>query len=213
MRKKPRKIPQSKPKGRPKPSFSAPYKRKICPAVQTAGHRRYLEHSLKVRKPRYTPPVFWNLRSKFYSIRAQSARKKARLWRAFCVPTGRRARGACAISCRIPAKPEQAGQAHRSAPHKIPHKSPALPDFYTTARAAAARPPLLCRGEGVIAPGFSRTGGVSKGDRVPLRRRKTARRRFLRVLRFYRVLRPVLNSLAVPGSFASSNIAEPIRNL
>ena len=50
-------------------------------------------------------------------------------------------------------------------------------------RAAAARPPLPCRGEGGIASGFSGTGGVSKGDSVPLRRRKTARRRFLRVLR------------------------------
>ncbi len=62
-----------------------------------------------------------------------------------------------------------AGQAHRSAPHKIPHKSPALPDFYTAARAAAARPRPLCGREGVIAPGFSGTGGVSKGDSVPLR--------------------------------------------
>ena len=68
---------------------------------------------------------------------------------------------------------KEGGQACRSRPHKIPHKSPALPDFYTAARAAAARPPLPCRGEGVIAPGFSGTGGVSKGDSVPLRRRLT----------------------------------------
>ena len=71
------------------------------------------------------------------------------------------------------AMPQQVGQAHRSAPHKSPHKSPALPNFYPSARAAAARPPLPCRGEGVIAPGFSGTGGVSKGDSVPLRRRIT----------------------------------------
>ena len=72
-----------------------------------------------------------------------------------------------AIPCRLPAKPEQAGQAHRSAPRKIPHKSPALPDFYTSARAAAARPPLPCRGEGGIVFGFSGTENVSRGDSVP----------------------------------------------
>ena len=64
---------------------------------------------------------------------------------------------------------KEGGQACRSRPHKIPHKSPALPDFYTSARAAAARPRPLCGREGVIAPGFSGTGGVSKGDSVPLR--------------------------------------------
>ena len=72
-----------------------------------------------------------------------------------------------AISCRIPAKPEQAGQAHRSAPHKIPYKSPALPDFYSSARAAAARPRPLCGREGGIVSGFSGTGNVSRGDSVP----------------------------------------------
>ena len=171
MRKKPRKIPQSKPKGRPKPSFSAPYKRKICPAVQTAGHRRYLEHSLKVRKPRYTPPVFWNLRSKFYSIRAQSARKKARLWRAFCVPTGRRARGACAISCRIPAKPEQAGQAHRSAPHKIPRKSQGVYLTFTPLPAPRRRG-LVRRADerGVSPPVSPEPEGYPGGTASPLER-------------------------------------------
>ena len=83
-----------------------------------------------------------------------------------------RACQARAIPCRLPAKPEQAGQACRSRPRKIPHKSPALPDFYTAARAAAARPRPPCGREGVIAPGFSGTGGVSKGDSVPLRRRR-----------------------------------------
>ena len=78
-----------------------------------------------------------------------------------------RACQARAIPCLLPAKPEPAGQAHRSAPHKIPHKSPALPDFYTSARAAAARPPLPCRGEGGIVFGFSGTENVSRGDSVP----------------------------------------------
>ena len=72
-----------------------------------------------------------------------------------------------AVSCRILPSAKQAGQALRRAPHKIPHKSPALPDFYTSARAAAARPPLPCRGEGGIPSGFSGTGGVSRGDSVP----------------------------------------------
>ena len=72
------------------------------------------------------------------------------------------------FSHRPAAMPQKVGQAHRSAPHKIPYQSPALPDFDTAARAAAARPLLPCRGEGVIAPGFPGTGGVSKGDSVPL---------------------------------------------
>ncbi len=71
------------------------------------------------------------------------------------------------FSHRPAAMPQQVGQAHRSAPHKIPHKSPALPDFYTSARAAAARPPLPCRGEGGIVFGFSGTENVSRGDSVP----------------------------------------------
>ena len=37
------------------------------------------------------------------------------------------------FSHRPAAMPQQVGQAHRSAPHKIPHKSPALPDFYPSA--------------------------------------------------------------------------------
>jgi len=52
----------------------------------------------------------------------------------------------------------------------IPHKSPAPPDFYTTARAAAARPRPPCGREGVIRKSFFGTFSVSKGDSVPLRR-------------------------------------------
>ena len=89
------------------------------------------------------------------------------------------------ISCRILPSAKQAGQALRRAPHKIPRKSPALPDFYSSARAAAARPRpphprapslalsgqfTLCGREGVIACGFSGTTSVSKGDSVPLGR-------------------------------------------
>ena len=93
--------------------------------------------------------------------------RKARQRRAFFASLRDAAPQRGAISCRIPAKPEQAGQAHRSAPHKIPHKSPALPDFYTSARAVAARPRPPCGREGGIPSGFSGTGGVSRGDGVP----------------------------------------------
>ena len=73
-----------------------------------------------------------------------------------------------AVFCLRQNKP---GQASRSEPRKIPYKSPALPDCDTAARAAAARPRPPGGREGVIAPGFPGTGGVSKGDSVPLRRR------------------------------------------
>ena len=74
-------------------------------------------------------------------MRARSARKKARRWRAFSYPGGtmrsdgdggvraprptdkRKAPQRGAIPCHISAKPKQAGQTHRSAPHKIPRKS------------------------------------------------------------------------------------------
>ena len=62
---------------------------------------------------------------------------------------------------------KEGGQACRSRPHKIPYKSPALPDFYSAARAVAARPPRPCRGVGGIVFGFSGTENVSRGDSVP----------------------------------------------
>ena len=86
------------------------------------------------------------------------------------------------IFCRILPSAKQAGQALRRAPHKIPRKSPALPDFYSSARAAAARPRpphprapslalsgqfTLCGREGGIVSDFSGTGNVSRGDSVP----------------------------------------------
>ena len=48
-----------------------------------------------------------------------------------------------------------------------PQGSPALPDFFPAARAAAARPSLPCRGEGGIVFGFFGTENVSRGDSVP----------------------------------------------
>ena len=54
---------------------------------------------------------------------------------------------------------KEGGQACRSRPRKIPRKSPALPDFYSTASGLVSR----------AAPAVQGRGGVSKGDRVPLR--------------------------------------------
>ncbi|WP_418387943.1 hypothetical protein, partial [Agathobaculum sp.] len=55
---------------------------------------------------------------------------------------------------RISPSAKQAEQALRSAPRKIPYQSPALPDFDTSARAAAARPRPLCGREGIIRKSF-----------------------------------------------------------
>ena len=56
---------------------------------------------------------------------------------------------------------------------KFPIKVQLCRTFIPLPRDTCPEPPLPCRGEGVIAPGFSGTGGVSKGDSVPLRRRIT----------------------------------------
>ena len=87
------------------------------------------------------------------------------------------------FSCRIPTKSEQAGQACRSRPRKIPYKSqgvyltfiPLPRDTYPRAPSLAPsgqftlcpEPPLPCRGEGGIPFGFAGTEGVSRGDAVP----------------------------------------------
>ena len=143
------------------------------------------------------------LQSKTYFMRAQSARKKARRWRAFSYPGGtmrsdgdggvraprptdkRKAPLWGAFPCRISAKPKQAGQAHRSAPHKIPRKSQGVYLTFTPLPAPYPRAPSLApsgqftlwrRGlvrradeRGLSPPVSQGTGGVSKGDSVPLR--------------------------------------------
>ena len=63
---------------------------------------------------------------------------------------------------------KEGGQACRSRPHEILHKSPALPDFYAAARAAAARTPLPCRGEGVSFPVSSEPETYPGGTASPL---------------------------------------------
>ena len=124
---------------------------------------------LKVKNPRYTPPDL--LSFNIFKVRglragickANSIKRKGTP--TACLFRAQRARSPAAFCLR------QNRQDRHSAERRVknPHKSPALPDFYTSARAAAARPRPLCGREGVIAPGFSGTGGVSKGDSVPLR--------------------------------------------
>ena len=62
---------------------------------------------------------------------------------------------------------KEGGQACRSRPRKIPRKSPALPDFYAAARAAAARTPLPCRGEGGYRFRFLRNRKRIQGGQRP----------------------------------------------
>ena len=95
--------------------------------------------------------------NKFYLIRARSARKGTPTACSFA-PLG-------AFPCRISAKPKTGRTGTRRAPHQIPHKVQLCRTLFTAR--AAARPPLPCRGEGGIPSGFSGTGGVSRGDRVP----------------------------------------------
>ena len=71
------------------------------------------------------------------------------------------------FSHRPAAMPQQVGQAHRSAPHKIPHKSPAPPDFYPSASGHVSRAAPAMQGRGGIVFGFSGTENVSRGDSVP----------------------------------------------
>ena len=76
--------------------------------------------------------------------------------------------------------------------------------------------PCRAGARGVSPPVSPEPGAYLRGTESPLDAEKPPEGGFLRVLRVlrvYRVLRPVLNSLAVPGSFASSNITEPIRKL
>ena len=148
-------------------------------------------------------------------------------------PSGRKgkARQAClsrpkgAVSCRILPSAKQAGQAHRSAPHKILCKSPALPDFYASARdvpqgtfscpegaihLAAARPRPLCGREGGIVSGFFGTGNVSRGDSVPLgyKQEKIAAEAAIFFLAFYLVARR--RALASMRSRVTSSSTAPM---
>ena len=131
----------SRPTGAVQKEFARPRERRGEVTPPYGVPRCYPEHSFKIRKPRYTPPVFWNLQSKFNSLRARSARKKARP--KACLLRFRAQVRRNAIPCRIPAVPEQAGQAHRSAPHKIPRKSRGVYLTFTPLPAPYPRAPSL----------------------------------------------------------------------
>ena len=74
-----------------------------------------------------------------------------------------------AISCRILPSAKQAGQALRRAPHKIPHKSPALPDFYTSASGHVSRAAPAVQGRGGYRPRFPlNRGAYLRGTASPL---------------------------------------------
>ena len=127
------------------------------------------------------------LQSKTYFMRARSARKKARHWRAFSYPGGtmrsdgdggvraprptdkRKAPQRGAIPCRISAKPKQAGQAHRSAPHKIPRKSQGVYLTFTPLPAPQRRG-LVRRADerGVSPPVSTEPEGYLGGTASPL---------------------------------------------
>ena len=71
------------------------------------------------------------------------------------------------FSHRPAAMPQQVGQAHRSAPHKIPHKSPALPDFYPSASGHVSRAAPAVQGRGGYRFRFLRNRKRIQGDSVP----------------------------------------------
>ena len=121
------------------------------------------------------------------------------------------------FSHRPAAMPQQVGQAHRSAPHKILCKSPALPDFYTSVRAVPQgtfscpfRAIHLVRTRGGIVSGFSGTGNVSRGDSVPLgyKQEKIAAEAAIFFLAFYLVARR--RALASMRSRVTSSSTAPM---
>ena len=97
----------------------------------------------------------------------------------------------------------------------LPAPYPRAPSLAPSGQFTLRRRGRPCRAgaRGLSPPVPEKPGAYLRGTESPLDAEKPPEGGFLRVLRVYRVLRPVLNSLAVPGSFASSNIAEPIRKL
>ena len=76
----------------------------------------------------------------------------------------------CALSPPKLAFGKEGGQAHRSAPHKIPRKSQGVYLTFTPLPAPRRRGLVRRADERGVSPPFSQgTGGVSKGDSVPLR--------------------------------------------
>ena len=71
------------------------------------------------------------------------------------------------FSHRPAAMPQQVGQAHRSAPHKIPHKSPAPPDFYPSASGHVSRAASAVQGRGGYRFRFLRNRKRIQGGQRP----------------------------------------------
>ena len=134
---------------------------------------------------------------------AAAGKRKARQRRAFL----RASRAISVQSCR-----RQGGRtgAPQCAALNSPRKSGRVPDFLTSARAAAARPRPLCGREGVIACGFSGTTSVSKGDSVPLgnKQEKIAAEAAIFFLAFYLVARR--RALASMRSRVTSSSTAPM---
>ena len=71
---------------------------------------------------------------------------------------------------------KEGGQACRSRPHKIPHKSPALPDFYPSASGHVSRAAPAVQGRGGYHPRFLRNRGCIQGGQRPPWRKLSATR-------------------------------------
>ena len=156
---------------------------RICPTEGTAGCRDVTPSIRSKSENRGTRPRFSGI-CKANSIKyVREAHEKGTP--KACLSRFRAQVRRNAIPCRIPAVPEQAGQAHRSAPHKIPRKSRGVYLTFTPLPAPYPRAPSLApsgqftlwrRGlvrradeRGLSPPVSQGTGGVSKGDSVPLR--------------------------------------------
>ena len=133
-----------------------------CPGVRVPRQRNKSQVHALTFIGNFTRPAAAGLSCLSRLRRNTAGKRKARQRRAFL----RASRAISVQSCR-----RQGGRtgAPQCAALNSPRKSGRVPDFLTSARAAAARPRPLCGREGVIAPGFAGTGGVSKGDSVPLR--------------------------------------------
>ena len=69
---------------------------------------------------------------------------------------------------------KEGGQACRSRPRKIPRKSPALPDFYTSASGHVSRAAPAVQGRGGYHPRFLRNRGCIQGGQRPPWRKLSA---------------------------------------
>ena len=158
---------------------------RICPTEGTAGCRDVTPSIRSRSENRGTRPRFSGIckANSIKYVRKAHEKRHARK-RAFRVPPGRRAHCVCASPPNL-AFGKAGGQACRSRPHKIPRKSRGVYLTFTPLPAPYPRAPSLApsgqftlwrRGlvrradeRGLSPPVSQGTGGVSKGDSVPLR--------------------------------------------